>query len=66
MYQIDRWESQGPLLRTGLWHPSYLFLTLVCVIPIGMGCVPGGVGEADQGPLLRTGTSLPSSFSWSA
>ncbi len=47
--------SQVPLLRAGLWYLSALFLTLVCVIPIGMGCVPGGVGEADKGPLLRTG-----------
>ncbi len=47
--------NQGPLLRTGLWYLYALFLTLVCVIPIGMGCVPGSVGEANQGPLLRTG-----------
>ncbi len=46
---------QGPFLRAGLWYLSSLFLNLVCVIPIGMGCVPGGVGEANQGPLLRTG-----------
>jgi hypothetical protein len=40
-------------LGSGAYQPSSL--PLVCVIPIGMGCVPGWVGEADQGQLLRTG-----------
>jgi hypothetical protein len=32
------------------------------MIPVGMRCVPGGIGEADLGPLLRKGLWHPSSL----
>jgi hypothetical protein len=63
VYILGRSAGQpSPLLRAGLWYLSALFLTLVCVIPIGMGCISGGVTEANQGPLLWKVLCYPSSL----